>query len=361
MIGSAVLGLSLLFGTPAPELTIDSRALEEAFAAVDLSAFPTAPAGGSWPESWDEASWSGPSPWNQWAAAVLAGRGGDGDGARAELAVLAHRQNRDADAWSHLAAIADPDRLRAALPHLLPGVPPVLGATATPDDGLPRPDGLAAPLPDGVTLRPALPPPLGEDVDHMVRQDRSVKLSGIRVGAGVISLEVILRGDGVEVEAALVGGEACTVSIVIPEPEDFEIRVEYVDFMRQPEVGVPYELELAPGAEPRRLWGRFLRHPRPWPSVVPEQAPDLLELGGLEVVVRPAALDASFYSELAQAFEIVLGVPARLAADDGGPRPVEGHAPLRFHLTQPEELRTKVAALMGSAEFHALGGRRAFR
>lgn len=361
MIGSAVLGLPLLFSTPAPELTIESRELRDAFAAVDLTAAPSGPAGRSWPDAWDEASWSGPEPWNEWAAAVLAGREGAGDRARAELAVLAHRQNRDADAWSHLAAIADPDRLRAALPHLLPGIPAALLSGASSTGASVPPDGLAAPLPDGVTLSPALPPPLGDDVDHMVRQDRSVKLSGVRVGAGVISLEVILRGDGVEVEAALVSGSACTISVVIPEPEDFEIRVEYVDFMRQPEIGVPYELELLPDAEPRRLWGRFLRHPRPWPSAVPERAPDLLELGGLEIVVRPEALESGFYTELAQAFEIVLGVPARLAAEGPSAPPLDGHAPLRFHLTQPEELRTKVAALMGSAEFHALGGRRAFR
>lgn len=292
-----------------------------------------------WPDEWTEEAWSDGDGWDAWADALDRAD----DTARAQLARLAHLQGRWDDAWRHLAAIGDARTARAALPAILPGAP-----RESSEPGAAVADGLAQPLPDGVLLRPSLPPP-GNELVNGGRVRRAVELAGVRVGDAILHLRVALEGDGVQIDFTHAGGGECRLQVIIPEPEGFEIRVEYVDWDRRSTVGEPHELVLRPGDEPHKLWGRFLRFPRPWPGRLPEHLPAQIQAAGLVVVDAPDAGATALLAGFAGALERTLGVPVHVTADRGS-LPMPGFAPLRLYLGMRDERMDKLAAIASLVE-----------
>jgi len=221
------------------------------------------------------------------------------------------------------------------MPFLLPGVD-----VAAPAEGTaPRE------LPDGALLRPALPP--HDNAFLFGRHEMSI--AGLRVGSGRISMGVSVDPDGVQVELAHLGGEPVRVAVLLPEPRNFAIRVAYVDWFRQDEVGVPLEVELAPGEEPRVLFGRFAPRSSPWTRELPADLPAGLARDGLRLDygalgdderTQLAGLDAALAQLLGARVEVV----APSAAES---RPAFAGISVQL---EPETWRRELAAILSSVE-----------
>lgn len=255
----------------------------------------------SWPASLDAAGWSEPGPWLAWAELVRSERDAPEPDPerRAGLALLAARQGRHADAWSHFEACAgEPSVALALLPHLFPGIPGELDPTG--------------PLPDGVVLRPLLPP-----APHSLRTGELVparmEARELVVGDAVVTLSLELARDGVQIDVEHVSGGPATLTLFLPEPADYRIRVDYLDWERREEPGVPHEIELRPGLEPSSSWGRFAPRRRTTPG-----SAETLRLG--PIASRGIAIEAAADRRgLAEGFAGALGalfeLDARVGAD----------------------------------------------
>jgi hypothetical protein len=284
--------------------------------------------------------------WQRWAESVRAASAADGaPAARLWLAAFAVAQERWDDAWEHLAhAAEDQAGLRATLPLLLPGVEPqVLSSWPT--------------LPDGALLAPALPPP-DRPVDEILlgtgRLRRgSARVEGFRVGAALLSLSLKVEGDGVQVDLEHLGGGPARVRVRLPEPPDFELRSEYLDWGRLERVREERVIDLEPGGETRTLFGRYQPRRLDWPATAPRQLGQRLQRRGLRILTAPPGVQAG----LAQGLGELLGVPVETATLPPGavPGPFDG---VVVDLRAPATLGAKRAALVGLAERFVLSAPR---
>ncbi len=329
----------------------------EAAAATHPSALQVAPFPERAAPAWRPASWSA-ADWERYGDALLAAAdAGSADAdftrhdsvgktaaaplerppARAELALAALASDRHADAWAHAAMLAPAD-LAALLPAFLPGAP-----------------GGARELPSGVVLRPALPPPSGA----RTHPDRGrAQVQGFTVGGATVDLAITVEGDGVELEFVHRAGPAVEFSAVIPCPPRLAMTVEYVAWELAPGIGEPRAIQLVPGAEPVRLWGRFERAPPRWPGRQPDPLPAQVEHWGFEIVLCDGAShgDSSGLAALAPLITRTSGAHARATTTQLG-APANDGAPVRIDLCNDAGLHTKVSALLTLLERHTLGAR----
>lgn len=275
--------------------------------------------------------------WGRWLGEA-ANAGGEAPVARTGLALIALRSERWADAWREVAALAGhPECVAALMPHLLPGAPL---------DGPADAGGFPAPLPEGVLLRPALPPALESEPSYGIAPRRA-RVSGFRIGEALLELEVTVEPAGVQVDLRHLGGGPARLAVLLPEPSDQEIRVEYIDWFRQDDRHAPLAVELVPGGEPRTLFGRFLPREPDLPAPPPQDAlPRTIELGGLWIEVGPQVQDAALPRAAVEALGRVLGVPAGLCAPlDPPPRGAYAGVILRYSdAAQGELLLRRVAS-----------------
>ncbi|HIG12730.1 MAG TPA: hypothetical protein EYQ59_13880 [Planctomycetes bacterium] len=210
--------------------------------------------------------------WRGWGTLVKKEAQGERSdpGTRAALCLFATKEGRWRDAWNHLERLGGhPAWSAAVLPALLPGVP---------FDAPKGQGGLPGILDDGVLLRPAPPPPLTPGTRYQTRESI---VRGLRIGAATVDLRVTLDNSGIEVGLLHTSGAAVRVFVLLPEPEGLEIRVEYIDWMRQDERHGALELKLLPGEEERALFGRFKRRRLPLPASCGADLPRALAAGGL--------------------------------------------------------------------------------
>ena len=246
--------------------------------------------------------WGRHSTWELWADTLVAeSRSQQADyDRRALLCRLAHAHGRDADAWGHFALLTgSPEHAAATLPYLFPGIPEELQA---------QPGGRAPVLPEGVLLRPALPPaPAGGGPLAY----REAEISDLRIGATHFSLSLLVENTGVQLDLKGLSGPPAELELLLPEPQDFEIRVEYVDWMRQEQRHAPRRLRIETREEPLSLFGRVLARPLSRPSLPGgEDLPAALAVGGLHLDL-PASLPAEerdFYAGLARRLSKLLGI-----------------------------------------------------
>jgi hypothetical protein len=290
----------------------------------------------------DAATWSSPRTWCQWgrmqalafpaasaASGAPAAAGGsardDRPAWRRWLALLALRQGRWEDAWAHFAACDRPGELML---FFLPGIPLFERGEAALDA-----------LPDGVLLAPAPPPPTpGFPAGYL--DEREAWVRGLRVGSAVIDLRVAIEPEGVQVDVVHVAGGAARLSVRLPEPDGFEIRVAYVDWLRQDEVGVPLALEVRPGDDTHSVYGRCLPRAPAWPTGAAEHVPAAIEREGLWLVTQAGDPDLERLEAVSQA----------LGRVDGGV--VQGGLPARgvaFHVPPPGPERERKLTWLASA------------
>ncbi len=284
--------------------------------------------------------------WARWIAAEAAA-GVPDPTRRAGLLLVAARQSRHEEAWAHLGAlVSDPGRAAAVLPILLPGVPP---GTPAAEGGLP------VALPDGVLLRPAPPPaPPGDPAGSL--RPRHMEVRGLRVGAAVVNLRVALEPSGVQVDVEHVDGGPARLRVLLPEPEGQEIRVEYVDWMRQDTHRAPLLVELSPeDEEPHTLWGRFLPRRTPLPALPAGALPRGLERAGLFLACPPGGPLEAEARAFAGALGELYGFPTGVLPP-GAPAPAPDAEALLVRLTGGEDGRRLLHELARRVERHRLGG-----
>jgi hypothetical protein len=286
--------------------------------------------------------------WKGWAADLERARGAkDPDPAcEARLASFALEQQRWNEAWAHFARTGGEPALAAALlPRFLPGV--------AADAPLEK-DGFAGALPDGVTLRPALPPAKGDAPRGRIER-REMKLARLAVGKGVISLRVAVEYDGITVELAHVSGAACKVAVVLPCEPAFRLANEYVDWYVQETHGAPLALELKPGEEAHTLYGRIDLRPVLGPERVPEELPALAARDGLVLELFPGDAGEALVRAIAESFAAPpLSLSARVWTRGASAVP----AGLRIDLTRPDERAQRLSDLAAAIERFVLAPKR---
>ena len=255
-------------------------------------------------------AWSTGSTFERWARLLREEAAAPGADAErlAVLCLLARSQGRARDAWRHFESLsAHPRGAAAVMPFLLPGVP---AHTAV------EPGGVPAPLPDGVVLRPLAPPAQGK-VPVGVLEWRTARIEGLRVGEAVLRLTIAVESTGVQIDIEHVSGGPARLGLVVPEPEGFEIRVEYLDWMRQDSLREPLMLEVAPGEEePHSLFGRVLERRSAAPTGSVRRLPRQIVEGGLTLVVPPDDPQRALIEAAAASIASLLEVEVRVRASD---------------------------------------------
>lgn len=288
----------------------------------------------------EDADWSG------WAQRLQSLRAAEQPSERAAerlwLAVFARMQGRDDDAWEHLAhAAADGAALEAVLPLFVPG------AVATLADGTPKR------LEDGAVFAPALPPPRTAAAEVVLGTGRPrpgfARVEGLAVGEARIDVNVRVETDGVQVDLTHVSGPALRLFVLLPQAPDFELRSEYVDWIRQEGPPAPREVELVPGAEPLAVFGRFRHRKVAWPTEVPGALPAALSRAGLRLVAEDQSS-----RRLAEALPTLLGVDVRLEAPS---EREEVFAGITIDLSDADTRAGKRAGIVSLAERFALAER----
>jgi hypothetical protein len=301
-------------------------------------------------------AWSSERPWLDWAELLGAEARARASGSapdsrrRARLALVAWSQGRSDDAWEHLAACtAEPAWIAAAVPHLAPGVPFDLAAAEGFDP--------ASPLPDGVHLRPALPPPLvpAAEVAHGRAwiEPRELRVEDLAVGAGLVGLRIALEVDGVQVDVEHRGGGAVALSLTLPEPPDFAIQAEYLNWTRRERLGEPIEVRVDASEPQAYVFGRFQPRALPWSETLPREDNAQLLRHGLELRVAPESGSAGRVAGFAAGLEALLGFGSRVRGLQ--PAPAEPPWPgIVVRFDREAELERKLFALVSLAERYAL-------
>ena len=302
----------------------------------------------SWPPWLFEAGkdpWADERPWRLWVELLRAEARDSAPENRARLAQLARLQERDADAWRHVVGIRDGSLARTVLPLLLPGVPSEHLGRKT--------------LPAGVLLRPALPPPAdGSEGTLRSLVGRPARAERIRIADSLVSLQVVVEADGVQVDLNHLAGPPVELRVQAPVPPGVRLELLYVDWERVDDPGAPVELRLEDSEEGRQavVWGRFLpREPR-WPGARHAGSPD--------PGARPAPIEIVHdgpapprLARFGEALEELFRRPSRLVESKAPPTTKEVYEPIRLHFEGPptdDAHVHKLRAMISLAERWAL-------
>jgi hypothetical protein len=104
------------------------------------------------------------------------------------------------------------------------------------------------------------------------------------------------------------------VRVLLPELPDFEIYVQYDDWVRQETVGVPLQIDLAPGDETHSLFGRFRPRRIAWPTELPTRASHALAHDGLVLVLDESDERAPIRRAATDGLARLIGAPCRIEA-----------------------------------------------
>ncbi|MHC4375932.1 MAG: hypothetical protein ACYS26_04975 [Planctomycetota bacterium] len=321
-----------------------------ALLALPVDAEPAACGAPLWPGAEDDPAWDAAEgdlarPWAAWVSAVEGYAAEPRGSAALDLAEIALAQGRDEWAWRCFASGAadQPAQAAALLPRFWPGWNAPAGRT------LDAPGGGLLALPAGVTLTPALPPPVTDDPEVLLAP-RAMDLSGLRIGDTVVNLRLHVRGDGVDFRVEHVSGPGVEFQVVLPYPPGFKAHLEYADWDRQERVGGPLPVRVIPGEEAYRLWGRFRRDGQRPEWRLPNPLPEQVRQGGLSLALDPRAPGHARLAGLAPALERLLELP--VAVDDGAPR--NGWTPIRVDLLPGPRREAMLRTLLELSEAQRL-------
>lgn len=314
--------------------------------ALPVDAEPVTSRAPLWPTDPEDLAWLASDgeladPWAAWVRAVEGYAAEPRGSAALELAEIALAQGRDEWAWRCFAnGVADqPAEAAALLPRFWPGWSAPAGQA--PD----APGGGLLSLPAGVTLTPALPPPVTDDPEVLLAP-RAMDLQGLRIGETRVNLRLHVRGDGVDFRVEHVSGPEVEFQVVLPYPPGFKAHLEYADWDRQERVGGPLPVRAIPGEEPYRLWGRFRRDSGRPEWRLPAPLPAQVLRGGLSLALDPRAPGHARLAGLAPALERLLELPVSI--DSGAPR--NGWTPIRVDLLPGPRREAMLQALLELSE-----------
>jgi len=321
-------------------VTLPPGAVAELLEHVDLAA-PRRPFELAWPEWSDRTGtgWGSELPWRRWVELVRAEAAARIPDAarRAELAALARIQGRDGDAWAHLLACAsDPPTVAALFPLFLPGVPLELV-------------GSSAPWPEGLLLRPALPPADDPRAPLRVLSGRAFEQRSVAVSGARFTLRVEVDRDGTGVYLTHLEGEPARVRVVAPVPQGIDPGLLFADWEKLDRNDEPVEFSLGGDAPEHSLWLTFHPPGARWPTPRSEALSALRPERGL-VLLTPRTGDP-LLARFAEALAELFGIPARVASEI--PR-APGLEPLVMNLEEAQGGERKLVSLIGLAESFAL-------
>ena len=298
MLTQLLLSLSTLSLAPLGDVLLPEGPAARAWASVD----PSSPIKDEWMDELKEATrdalraqepWQTPAAWEAWSDWISVERRGAVESAG--LALLAAKGGREEDAWRHYAAlVSDPVIAAAVIPRLLPGIPAELSASE--------------PLPDGCLLRP-IPPP-GALAAARGRTRPVTASAVLEVGEATLRLVISIEPSGVEVALHHLSGGPVTLQVQLPELLEREVRVSYIDWMRQDERNAPLSATLTPGMEaPVQLFGRFLGRSEALPASPTGSLPKQLLAAGLWIESEGQGEIPPIQSAAGAALSSALGVP----------------------------------------------------
>jgi hypothetical protein len=326
----------------------DSRAAKAYAASPITGAKPSrAPAAEElkFPGAWKPDAWRAAATWEAWALTVRVEANARQPDVvqRARLAELALVQQRWDDAWLHFAACgASREWMSGLLPSFLPGI-------NTNDREVRGP--LPAALPDGVVLRPSLPPP-SENVAPGRIDARAMKVDGFVVGTATLSMRVAVEAEGIEIDIEHRGGGAAKLSVVMPAPSDWDIGNEYVDWVVQPTHHAPLEIGIDASDPMRTLYGRFAPRELAHPTRVPDSVPAQIEHGTLWLLAPGDGSDAALFDGIAKSLSrlpLQIACSVRKLSEPAAPldpeRPCATVVDLRDDALRDEKLAWLVSAI----------------
>ena len=330
--------LLLILAPLAGDVLLPEGPAARAWASVD----PASPISDEWMEGLENAGttalrgtepWQTPAAWEAWAHWISAEKPSSGESAG--LALLAAQGGRSEDAWNHYATlVADPAIAAAVMPRLLPGIPAEISS--------------GAPLPDGCLLCPTPPPGA---LAAARGQTRPVTASAeLEVGDAKLRLTISIEPSGVEVDLHHLSGGPVTLRVQLPELLEREVRVSYIDWMRQDERNPPLSATLTPEMEGSiQLFGRFLARRESLPSSPSSSLPTQLLSAGLWIEPEGQGEITLLQSTAAAALSKALSVPggARRASKSNLQLPSAG---LVIHLSDGPEGARSLSRIVSAAE-----------
>jgi len=221
-----------------------------------------------------------------------------------------------------------------------------------------------------VLLQPALPPPSVHAAEVVLGTGRirssKMTVTHQRIGDAVVSLHFVLEYDGLQVDIEHLSGEPTMFWLQLPEPPDFEIGVQYLDWVREAEVGVPIQVELDAARPVRHLFGRYRPRSIDWPSLAPDTFGARFQRHGLRLVIGAGDPWEARLSGLAQGFELLLGCEVELLVEgvaDAGAGTSSGAPPetwpgVTLHLVEGPSRSRKLMTMISLCERFALAGGR---
>jgi len=335
-----------------PWVELPDSPVAKAFAAVGES---TAPAqfGADFPlEKFSTGSaWELGETWLKWSEWLvgdkeLIGRE-EAASRRAGLAWLALEHGRNEDAWAHFAACADSPKWMALLmPRFLPGTPALHRPQAAGRPGL---------LPNGVLLEPCIPSVPASLSGMLLAREATIR--DLHVGDARFDMKVTFDSYGVQIDFEWKSGGPARMLVLIPEPDGYTIRVEYVDWMRQDEKRIPHLVELSEEAPQISLFARILSSQSRWPAFGSQEIPSELAQAGLWLEHEANESESEYLRAVAQAATHVLGLKVGLREHISKPRTTADKTPrgiiLRVPPPGPERAR-KLAWLASTLERYVL-------
>ena len=247
--------------------------------------------------------WSAPKTWHAWSRWLKSKeRSPKESGA---LAYLAARGGRSADAWAHFATLVrEPEVAASLMPKLLPGLPGELQVDAA--------------VPRGALLTP-IPPPGALDAARGVVGPISASTT-FRAGEAEVRLVISVERAGVEVKVHHLSGGSASFLVQLPELPAREVRITYIDWMRQETRNDPLLVELHPEKEgPVQLFGRFMPRDEHLPALPEGRLPTQLLEAGLWFELAAEGAPTPLQRAAAEAITDCLGVPGGVrAAGQGG-------------------------------------------
>jgi hypothetical protein len=343
---------------PAAKVELPEGPAARAFAGVGPETEPAAFDLAGMPLSANDPAWDRPEVWLEWAQWVRAeaAEPHPSPSRRARLCLLASLQGRTDDAWEHFAALGgDPAWGAAVLPLLAPGVPVESYALVGVSAG-----GLPGALPDGIVLEPRLPPPNrpASEIEPGRRPERRhMTLIGVRIGDAILKMRVALEVEGVQVDFEHLSGGGAHFFVKLPAPTEHEIRVEYIDWMRQDESGIAHEIYIEPGSRTRVVFGRFRPRSVDWPTRLPEHKPEGLLRNGVRIELARGDPEEARIESFAAGLEALLDVPVEVRPWPEAPETEAASgffAGLRMRLHDDGSRALKLRNMISAAERFAL-------
>jgi hypothetical protein len=185
---------------------------------------------------------------------------------------------------------------------------------------------------------------------------REATVRDLVVNGTRFDMKITFDSYGVQLDFEWKAGEGASLLVLLPEPDGFEIRVEYVDWMRQKEKRVPHLVELSAQTPQISLFARIRSTQARWPGLVAGALPRELERAGLWLEYAPGEAEVELLQAVAAGAGRALDIPVRARESSQASR-VEADSRARgvvMRLAAPGPERSRQLAWLASSVEHTV-------